>query len=249
MNKITITNNLIQYQFPPFEGQHFGFNIYAFINNNTAMLLDTAFEQHAKQVKQDLDEQGITVTHILFSHFHPDHTSGLPVFDNPVLYGSRHYRPSVEKYTPQNKQDLFTDMNVLDEASTLAFGAFTFTFKCIQGHIDCGLFTIINNQFVHVADDLMTSNDGQPLLPSVSAPNAKHHVQSLNTLSKLSHCTFLLSHGNAIENLNDKQQAIQLRKQYLQNIADNVQPINIEQALNGCAQPFLHLEWHDYVYQ
>ena len=56
MKKIKITEGLYQFQFPPFENQHFGFNIYALINGQEALLIDTAFEQHAKQVREDLNK-------------------------------------------------------------------------------------------------------------------------------------------------------------------------------------------------
>ena len=99
MKKIKLIKNLYQYQFPPFEGQHFGFNIYALIDGNEALLIDTAFEVHAQQVVADLKLENIAVKHVVFSHFHPDHISGLPALSKPKLYGNALYQETLNKYT------------------------------------------------------------------------------------------------------------------------------------------------------
>ena len=75
MNKIKLSDGLYQYQFPAFDNQHFGFNIYALINANEALLIDTAFESHAIAVLDDLKKAGVEITKVVFSHFHPDHIS------------------------------------------------------------------------------------------------------------------------------------------------------------------------------
>ena len=61
LKKILLTNNLYQYQFPSFDNQHFGFNIYALINGSEALLIDTAFENHAAAVLEDLKKEGFWV--------------------------------------------------------------------------------------------------------------------------------------------------------------------------------------------
>lgn len=248
MEKIRLTDNLYQYQFPPFDGQHFGFNIYALINGSEALLIDTAFENHAKAVLEDLKQQGVAITGVVFSHFHPDHISGLPALESPKLYGSGLYQASLDKYTPIDKHHYFSDVNSLSEISNLAFGQFKMTFKLIQGHVICGLFTIINHQFVHVADDLMASNEGQPLLPSVHRSQVKNHIESLELLKNYSSCTLLLSHGNTLTGKSTILKAIQSRQKYLQNILMSEKPISVEEALEDCECDFLHKEWHNYVY-
>ncbi|WP_440056003.1 MBL fold metallo-hydrolase [Pseudoalteromonas sp. T1lg65] len=248
MNKIKISDNFYQYQFPPLENCHFGFNIYALIDGNEALLIDTAFESQAKAVKEDLAQHGITISKVVFSHFHPDHTSGLPELDTPILYGNALYQESLNKYTPENKHHYFEGLSVLTEGDTMTFGSFNLAFTLVQGHVDCAMFTIINNEFVHVADDIMESNEGVPLLPSVHVSNAQKHVSSLELLKRYKSCTLLPSHGNAISGEITIVTAIEERQKYLQAVADSDTPIPIDTALQNCNVNFLHKEWHEYVY-
>ena len=249
MKKIKIAESFYQYQFPPFEDQHFGFNIYVLVNGKEALLIDTAFEAHANLVVNDLSKDGVEIKKVVFSHFHPDHISGLPVLNSPTLYGNGLYKESLNKYTPVEKHHFFDGVNVLTDSSELNFGAFRLTFQLIQGHVVCGMFTIINDRFVHVADDLMTSNEGIPLLPSVHVDNAQKHIESLELLKGYSASTLLLSHGNALSGHSAILQAINDRQKYLRAIANSEQPISVDKAIQDCDCDFLHKEWHEYVYR
>lgn len=248
MKKIKLAKNLYQYQFQPFDNQHFGFNIYVMVDGRKALLIDTAFEQHATTVIEDLKKEGVEIKEVVFSHFHPDHISGLPVLDSPKIYGNALYQESLDRYTPLEKHHYFSDVNILTAESTVIFGEFQLKFRPIKGHVICGLFTIINNQFVHVADDVMASNDGVALLPSVHRSNVNDHIESLELLKDYAACTLLLSHGNAISGEHAVLQAIESRQRYLKAILNSEHPISIEEALEGCDCKFLHQEWHDYVY-
>ena len=248
MKKIKITKNLYQYQFPSFKNQHFGFNIYALINQNKALLIDTAFEQHAAAVKADLNKQHIEITEVVFSHFHPDHISGLPVLDSPKLHGNGLYQVSLDQHTPIEKHHYFKDLNILTETSTLIFGDFKIQFQLIQGHVICGMFTIINYKFIHVSDDIMASNEGVALLPSVHISNARKHVESLELLKNYSSHTLLLSHGNALAGEDVVINAIEQRQKYLTAVLNSEKAISVEEALKNCQCEFLHQEWHNYLY-
>ncbi|KGJ89845.1 MBL fold metallo-hydrolase [Colwellia psychrerythraea] len=249
MKKIKLSENLHQYQFSPFEGQHFGFNIYVLIDGNDALLIDTAFEDHAQAVLADLEKSGIEIRQVVFSHFHPDHISGLSALNTPKLFGNGLYQQTLNKYTPIEKHHFFADMNIIDERSVLTFGQFNLRFNLVLGHVPCGMFTIINETFVHVADDIMTSNTGEPLLPSVQFSNAQDHIDSLELLKQYSSYTLLLSHGNAITGEKQILAAIEHRQNYLRAIASSNKPLSIEQALKNCDCDFLQQDWHDYVYR
>jgi len=248
MKKIKITRNLYQYRFPPFEGEQFGFNIHVLINGYEALLIDTAFECHAKLVVEDLKETNIEIKHVVFSHFHPDHISGLPALNRPKLYGNGRYQETLNKYTPIEKHQHFEGINSLDNNSVINFGSFELRFKLIKGHVPCGMFTIIDDKFIHVADDIMESNNGEPLLPSVHIDNAQDHINSLELLKKFASCTLLLSHGNAISCKSKVLQGIEQRQNYLKAIVSSIEPITIERALVNCHYDFLQKSWHKYVY-
>ncbi len=249
MHKTKITTNLYLYQFPPFAGDHVGYNIYAFIHNNTAMLLDTGFEAHGQAVREDLNSLDITIIQVLFSHFHPDHISGLPALAGPKLFGNHHYKNTLDKYTAKEKHHYFEGLNELHENSVLHFGEFELKFELITGHVECGLYTIINDKYIHVADDIMISNEGEALLPAVHISGARAHFNSLEKLKKYAGLTLLLSHGNPISGTEPILTAISQRQSYLEAIAQSESPLSLENALAGCTAEFLHTEWHNYVYR
>lgn len=248
MKKIKLSKNFYQYQFPPFEGQHFGFNIYVLIDGNDALLIDTAFENHAQAVSVDLEKSGVKVKEVVFSHFHPDHISGISALNAPKLFGSALYQQTLNKYTPTEKHHFFNDMNIISEQSLLPFGQFNLRFNLVQGHVPCGIFTIVNDSFVHVADDIMTSNKGEPILPSVQCDNAQDHIDSLERLKQYSSHTLLLSHGNAITGETEILTAIECRQNYLRAIVGSNEPLSIEDAIKDCDCDFLQQDWHNYVY-
>lgn len=99
------------------------------------MLIDTAFEAQATAVRDDLLAAGITITAVVFSHFHPDHISGLPMLNSPQIYGSGHYQTSLDQYTAKDKHSLFSGIKVVDDQSKLQFGRFELGFKPIQGRL------------------------------------------------------------------------------------------------------------------
>ncbi|GEK11702.1 MBL fold metallo-hydrolase [Pseudoalteromonas sp. McH1-7] len=249
MQKFRITKNLYLYQFPPFEGDHVGYNIYAFIEDNTAMLLDTGFEAHGKAVHEDLNSQGINITQVLFSHFHPDHISGLPALAMPELYGNHHYKNTLNKYIDKTKHHYFEGLNELNENSVLHFGEFDFKFEFISGHVECGLYTIINDKYIHVADDIMTSNKSEALLPAVHISGAQAHFDSLEKLKSYAELTLLLSHGNPISGAEQVLTEISQRQSYLKALAQSESPLSLEKAIAKCTTQFLHTEWHNYVYR
>ena len=248
MKKIELSENFYQYQFPHSEGQHFGFNIYCLINGQEALIIDTAYVKQTEIINKDLQEQGISITQVVFSHFHPDHVSGLPALNSPKLFGNERYQKTLDKFTPKEEHVYFEGLTPLTDASTLTFGTFDLKFRLIQGHVDCGMFTIINDQFVHVADDLMASNTGEPLLPYVHIQNAKKHINSLQSLKLFRNYTLLLSHGNPIVGASNILQAIDDRLDYLHAIEPSPTPLSIEEVIKKCRCDFLHKEWHEYVY-
>lgn len=61
MEKHQIADGIVLYMFDPHPDRHYGYNITALIENGKAMLIDTAFEEHAQQVYEDLTSQGIAI--------------------------------------------------------------------------------------------------------------------------------------------------------------------------------------------
>ena len=95
MEKTAIAKNLVQYQFPPNPGTHFGFNIFALLAGADALLIDAGFEKHATAVRDDLARGGCRPRQIIISHFHDDHISGLKALPKLAVLGSGRYQTSL----------------------------------------------------------------------------------------------------------------------------------------------------------
>lgn len=244
-----ITNNLMLFLFPQQENKHFGFNIYAFLGENESLLIDSGFEMHGRAVKNYLTDNGYPPRKVILSHFHHDHIFGLKAMPGIHKYGSKHFQITLDLYTRPEVQARFTPDTLLADGENLIFGDFRLKFLVMPGHASCNVYTIINDQFIHVGDDLMTSNDGAALLPSVELNRIGEHIASLEKLIEYSKLTFLLSHGPPLNGKEVIESAIDNRLRYLNAVNRSNQPISIDEALAGCSCEFLHKEWHDNLYQ
>ncbi len=163
MKRTALAENLYQYQFPPNPGTHFGFNIFALVAGPDALLIDAGFEAHAAAVQEDLARDGCRPRQVIISHFHHDHISGLKALPELVVMGSGRYQATLDLYTPAEEHAHFRPTRILTDASTLQFGAFSLRFRVMPGHALCNVYTIIDDRFIHVGDDILASNEGTPL--------------------------------------------------------------------------------------
>ncbi|MCK5841792.1 MAG: MBL fold metallo-hydrolase, partial [Candidatus Sabulitectum sp.] len=74
-----IESNFMNFRFPEEEGFLYGFNLYALVSGRDVLLIDAAFRTQAKQIKKYLSSKGLRLSHVLLTHFHPDHVAGLVV--------------------------------------------------------------------------------------------------------------------------------------------------------------------------
>ena len=244
VNRTLVIDGLYQYQFPPNEGDVYGFNLYALLSEKQALLIDTAYEQQAADVLADLVANDYTVEHILISHFHPDHTSGLTTLPSATVWGSNQYPLSLnDYYTPEAQQSL-PAVQGLSESFVLEFTPFTLTFRPAPGHSRCSLYTIIDDHYIHVADNLMATNDGRPLLPWAPLDQVENHIQSLELLKELEPQVVLLAHGRSIEGGLAIHAAIDDRIKYLQIVLETNGKATFEEATAPCSRPFIGKEWH-----
>jgi glyoxylase-like metal-dependent hydrolase (beta-lactamase superfamily II) len=235
--------------FPPKENKHFGFNIYAFLGENESLLIDSGFEMHGRTVNGYLSSEGYPPHQVIISHFHHDHIFGLKAMPGIKVYGSKHFQLTLDLYTRPESHARFTPDTLLTDGDILSFGDFKLKFLVMPGHASCNVYTLINDQFIHIGDDLMTSNEGVALLPSVELTRIGEHIASLEKLKEYSKLTFLLSHGPPLQGEDVVLGAITNRLHYLRAVESSKQPVTIDEALVGCTCEFLHKEWHDYLYQ
>lgn len=247
MNRLELAKNLIQYQFPPdTPGKHYGFNIYALLNGDEVMLIDTAYEKHASAVAADLGNEGRWVNCVVISHFHEDHIMGLRALPTVPIFGSERFSVTLENHPPVGGRDKIVPTGLLRDGSNLTFGTSSLRFLSTPGHSMCSLCTVIDEKFIHVADNFMASNQGKPILPWATLEEFPAQIRSLKKIRTLSHLTLLPSHGAAVSGRRVVEREIDLRLHYLETVIENPVPLSIDEVKGGCAAGFLHVEWHNH---
>lgn len=250
MFKKQLSEGVILYTFNSDEGKYFGYNITALIDENKAILIDTAYEEQALQVYQDLEDSGILIEKILISHFHDDHIYGLKVLPKVAVYGSVHYQTTLDMWTKKEDHPYFIPDVVVENSLQLNFGKHNLTLSLLTGHSQCGILININNKYVHIGDELIFSNNGEPLLPSIDFNRfVKRHFESLVKLKEYSHYSLIPSHGTVISEERKTESDITNRLTYLNAILENSREITFEEATKECDCSFLHREWHKNAYR
>ncbi len=198
MTRFELGAHLVLYQFPHRPQRHVGANVYALLDERAkaAMLIDTAYEEQARVVVCDLGERGYRVTAALISHFHEDHIVGLRALPGVRVVGSPHAGQLLAAWPDAKERVRFAPAQEVGEGTRLRFGDTVLRFECAPGHAPCSLHTWIGEDFLHVGDNLIASNEGEPVLPFVY--DAPAHVASLEQI--VAHCdrTLLLGHGKPI---------------------------------------------------
>ena len=245
MTKTELAPGLIQYQFPPREGKHYGFNLIVLLDEaaKSALLIDTGYEEHAAAVLADLETSGYALKAAVISHFHPDHILGLQTLPPIKIIGSPRWRETLYQFGTEEELKAFVPTQITSEDSGISFGRFQLRFRFAPGHAQCTQYTIINDTFVHVADNVMTSNEGQDILPWAEYADIADHISSLELLREFKDTTLLLSHGCTMTDARTQAYAIDNRILYFRNVLRGEGSFSYEQTTQGCTREFLHQEW------
>jgi len=248
MLKKELEPGIVQYIFNPLPGKHFGNSITALINGNKVLLIDTAYEEQALLVLEDLDSDGLIIEKIIISHFHDDHMRGLKVLPKISVYGSTHYKTTLDLWTEIEDHKYFIPTIFIEEQYSIDFGKHHLTLIPFPGHSLCTILIKINEQYIHIADELMFSIEGKPLLPSTDPNCIDRHIKSLYKLKEYSSYILLPSHGLEISGSQKIENEINNRIAYFDAILSSNKRISYEEAIENCDCQFLHSEWHEYVY-
>lgn len=200
MNRIEISRNVFQYKFVS-KDRSFSDNIYVIHSGKKAILIDTAFEENAKMVKEDLKNQGIIADRVIISHFHDDHIMGNKVFAeceffiHPVYSQQVQYRDIVRKTFKDCSKLTFVEngMNIkLEEIDIDIYFA--------PGHHISGLTIVIDKKIVFANDLIIYSNDGKMVIPYIdSGSTIDEHIGSLEFIKTLNPEILISGHGTVID--------------------------------------------------
>jgi glyoxylase-like metal-dependent hydrolase (beta-lactamase superfamily II) len=245
VERLQLAERIVQYRFPPEPGKHYGFNITALLDEDEqrALLIDTAYEQQAAAVHADLAVRGIELGGVIVSHFHPDHVMGLKVLPQTTVYGSVRHEETLRHYTDGNERRAFTPTDPVSDETRFTFGQADLAFRLAPGHSPCSMYSLIGDRFLHVADNIMTSNAGQDILPWAAYDLIQDHIESLEALRAFKSRTLLLSHGVALKDKRAIDEAIDNRVTYFRAVLAGQGQISYEEAVEGCTCDFLHKEW------
>lgn len=249
MQKRELDSGIVKYTFDPLPGKHFGNSVTALIHDNKALLIDAAYEDQALQVLEDMIMMGCNIEKIIISHFHDDHMQGLKVLPKATVYGSIHYKYTLDMWTEREEHKYFTPQELIKEEYSINFGEHNLTLIPFPGHSLCTMLTIINGKYVHIADELMFSEDNRPLLPSAEPNCIKRHIESLNKLKSYNAYILIPGHGSEISGESKIEKEINNRIAYFSAILRNDNKISYEEAVKECDCEFVHSEWHKYVYE
>jgi glyoxylase-like metal-dependent hydrolase (beta-lactamase superfamily II) len=130
----------------------------------------------------------------------------------------------------------------------MTFGRFDLEFISAPGHSACSLHTVIDDRFVHVADTMLTSNDGDPILPWAERDDLAAHVEALESLRAIADKDLLPGHGVCLSGAGRINREIDLRVRYLQAVAATAPPVPYDDCVGEGDREFLHREWHEVLH-
>ena len=245
MERLQVADGIVQYRFPPESGKHYGFNLTALLDDRArrAVLIDSAYEGQATAVVDDLTRRGYDLAAVIVSHFHPDHVMGLKALPPTNVYGSARCEETLRLYPDETERRAITPTDPVSDGTRWTFGPFELTFRLAPGHSPCSMYTLIGDRFLHVADNLMTSNDGRDVLPWAAYDLIEDHIRSLEALREFSSRTLLLSHGIVLDDESTVVAAIDNRVAYFRGVLAGGGRVSYERATAECSCDFLHREW------
>jgi len=235
----TVENNFLNFRFPEEDGFLYGFNLYALVNGIDVLLIDTAFRTQARQVNEALTSRGLRLTHVLITHFHPDHVAGLTALDADItVLGSPEYKKTLKKEIQQT-------VTPISFSEGFVFGDFKLSFTPAPGHSPCSILIDVNGKYLHAGDNLMSRYDGKAILPWVEFHELGNHISSLEMLKAMSRDRILLGHGPALLNKSHINQSIDDRLSYLRSVLNSSGTCSWEEAISDCSCHFAGREFFE----
>lgn len=239
MRAVEFGNGLSCFVFPELDGYSYGFNIYALESGSGVLLIDAAFRSQMVAVKKHLADKGLSITHVLASHFHNDHIAGLTALpESVIVMGSPDYKETLSKDIPQK-------VTLVSFTEPFFFGNSRLSFIPAPGHSRCSILTDINGKYLHAGDNLMGRYDGRRILPWVEEQCIASHIASLKMLREMKREMLFLSHGPMLRGRERIEEEIGLRLFYLERVLNRKKGLTLDEALpdgreNWVSAEFFH---------
>jgi glyoxylase-like metal-dependent hydrolase (beta-lactamase superfamily II) len=220
MEKIEISKDIYLCRFEKAQGKYIGLNILLIENQNEALLIDTGYESNFFTLKEHLDARNITITNVVVSHFHPDHTGGLKHINKANIYGSEFAERTLKQF---NKSiDQLLPNIIVKEELVFQFGDHNIKLEENKGHSVDGLLVTIDDLYMYVADDMVYSHNGNSLVPLCSEKIIENHISSIKKIyNNYENKIMIPTHGMVIDNQSLIKRDLEDRLTYLKYIQQN----------------------------
>jgi glyoxylase-like metal-dependent hydrolase (beta-lactamase superfamily II) len=247
MKKIELSPGIFEYRFEPFEGQFFANKIIAIIDETKVLLIDAAYENQMNEVLDDLKSNDLIVEKVIISHFHDDHMQGLKKLSNVTIYGSDDYKKTLDLWTPIEEHKIFTPNVLVKDSLKINFGNHIIEMIKSPGHSECTILVKINDEFLYIGDELMFSNEGEPILPCISKNETKRQLNNASKLYGYKNMKIIPAHGILFEGEEKIEKEIKNVIIYLEALMNSNHNISYEESVKNCTCNFLHKNWHDKI--
>lgn len=233
--KINIRGNMHQYQFEGTSDQ-LGLNIYVYIVDQNAVMIDSGHEEEFLQVKKDLDEKGITIKHLILTHFHPDHTGGIKHLRDIEIIGSYKAEETLSLFYDDYEQLL--PNRVIKEETVIELLGKEFTLIPNPSHSECSMVIKVD-KLCTAGDDVMFLDDESQVIP-YCATSVETHLEGVQKLRWIAEGNLILpSHGR----MNKCTLYFKFQILYFKHILKN--PNSSYEEFEKLYQiPFKKTEWH-----
>lgn len=244
MKRIEISQNVYQYSFDSAD-RSFSDNIFVVHKNNKALIIDTAFEENARKVKDDLKNLNISPEIVVISHFHDDHIKGNSIFKechfyvHPVYSQQVQYRDLIKKnFEECNK------ISFVQNGMTIPDFDVDIKLYFAPGHHISGLTILIEDKIVFANDLIIYSHDGKMVIPYIdSGSTIEEHISSLLFIKELQAEILISGHGPIIGE-SEISVNVDKRIHYLQKLSEIGSEAKIEQCLEDSLSNYSHLGFH-----
>jgi len=243
LRKITLTDDIVIYQFPPEKGRIVGLNITVIKDENEYIIVDPGYERHLKVVLDDIDRSKIK--NVFITHYHTDHYEGLSLLTGINIYGSKYASITLSNYAKKDFSHNLPNFLVTNQEKFM-FNKHTIVYISNPGHSICSSIIIVDGKYMFVGDDLIYDNDGTAVIPFVADRNIPQQINGLNKiLSLCSNHLIVPGHGKVIENTDFLIKDIANRIEYLNFIKNNKYASykDFHMQTKIC---FLGSDWHNY---
>lgn len=241
-----VCNNIIQYSFTK-EKSEFPFNITVLLENKKAILIDTAYQQFAEIVKNDLVSKGISEFIIFVSHHHEDHFDGCKAFLDSITYASDLFEKDYQEHLQtDNFLKDFKPTYSLHNNESYQSHSFHIEFIYTPGHNICEYSFLINNKYLYAGDLIFYNKYGLPSIPYLDA-NSKisEYIESLEKIINLNPQNLLPGHGKCINSQDEIMKQIDEHLYYLNRIKEANGSIPIDDCLLHDKNEYCGLNFHE----